>query len=336
MSQTLSLNNFGDANIIQQTRLDADSPGGSTTFTVQNSTSFVAGTFFLLGTPGSETAEILIVQSAPTSTTITTTTSSELAHDRYDFATALFGNELNIYRAADTNGIQPPDSSFAVLATVTIQPDQATTSYTDNNGSSAYWYKYTYLNGTTSSESNIADSKAGRGGGSGDYCTIEQIRTEAGFRYAKYITDDMIDDKRKAAQDEINGTLAGFYELPFATPLNPFIVDICVRLAAGLLLLEQLGGQISSTSNGNGQSKVDGARDDLAKLTLKEVVLTDTNGQSFALPGATGGASSWPDDSTDATGGTRNISNGVIIGEGQDAGHVFQMRDLLGYTHRRY
>jgi hypothetical protein len=332
MSQTIKIPNYTStskpSNLTGTTRLDADAAAAASTITVQNTQGFTAADFIIIGTPGSDTTEMLTIQTITPSTTITPTTALKLPHSKYSYVYGLVGNQIKVYRAPNVNNDQPADSAFTVLATVSIQDDQAYTTYIDSVGSSAYWYKYTYYNATSLFETNLADSTATRGGDAGNYCSLDSIRLESGFRNAQYITDDMIDAKRKAAQDEINGTLNGFYITPFVAPINAFISDITVRLAAGLLLTEQYN-VVNKTNNINGLAKIKSARDDLNKINLKEIVLTDANGVSFALDGSTGGASSWPNETTAAT----DISQ---MSDGQDGGHVFSMADLLGYFGRKY
>lgn len=318
MAQTIDIPNFSTNNLIQQTRLAADVASGVPTIAVQNNAGFANSDFVIIGTPGSDSTEMLTILSKSAASGITFTANLSLKHSLYDFVNSLFGDKIIVYRAANSTGLQPADTDFAVLDTISIQPDQAYTRYTDADGSSSYWYKFTYKNSASLSETNLADSKAVRGGGAGDYCSIAAIREEAGFKTANFITDEMIDVKRQAAQDEINGTLHGFYVVPFQVPVNQFITDICRRLAAGLLLLEQYG-EINNTETSSGKSKRDGARADLAALAEKQKVLTDQTGQSLALPGATGGISGWPNSTTDAT-----------ARSGGGAPRLFRMGDIQG------
>lgn len=318
MAQTIDIPNFSTNNLIQQTRIAANVAAGVATVSVQNNAGFSAADFVIVGTPGDDSTEMLTILSKAGANSITFTANLALKHSLYDFLNSLFGDKIVVYRAANATGIQPADTEFAVIDTISIQADQAYTRYTDATGSSGYWYKFTYKNSSSLSESNLADSKAVRGGGTGDYCSIAAIREEAGFKFANFITDEMIDVKRQAAQDEINGTLHGFYVVPFQVPINQFITDICRRLAAGLLLLEQYG-EINTTETSSGKSKRDGARADLAALAEKQKVLTDQTGQSLALPGATGGISGWPNASTDST---ARSSGG--------APRLFRMGDIQG------
>lgn len=325
MSQTLSLSNYRADNIVQRTKLGGTvTPVGSAALTVENNTNFNAADYFVVGALGGEVTELLTVGSTTAETTITPTTSTVLAHSGYDDVTKLFGSQIRVYRAPDVNGLPPADSTLALLTTVNLDIDSAATAYTDSAGGSGYWYKFTYYNPTTGLETNLSDSQAVRGGGVGDYCSVEDIRDEAGFTYAPYITDKMIDDKRQAAQREIDSTLVDSYSVPFTPPINVWIADICQRLAAGLLLLQQFS-QVQSQESKDAQAKVDQARADLKRVALGDVKLTDDNGNSTALTDSSGAANSQPDQNT--------ASDPVSEG---GSPRYFRMGTLEGYHARRF
>lgn len=319
MSQTLNITNYGPNNIIETTRLNAALAADSSSVGVTNTDGFVLNDYFAIGTLGADATELLVVSSVTAPNTITPTAHNLLGHPAYDYVTKLFGNQIKVYRAADVTGLQPADSDFTPVATINIQVDQPYTQYTDTGGGAGYWYKYTYYNQQTTAETNLADSKAVRGGSSGDYCSIYDIRIQAGFKNAPYVTDDLIDAKRQAAQDEINATLNGFYTVPFTTPINPFIADICKRLAAGLLMVEQYSAVSSTPTQVNGEKMMQDARADLQKLATKQIELTDTTGQSIAGAGSTGAIEGWPDDTTAS-------ANGSTGG----APRLFRMSDIQG------
>lgn len=333
MSQALSIANYGATNIVQTTRLDAIALAGATSITVQNTQGFATDDYVAIGTLGGESTEMKQVSSV-TGATVIGVAATGLRHEQYEYVNKLFGNKVCVYRAANVTGLQPGDASFAPLETITIQPDRSHTSYLDASGGAGYWYKFTYVNSTAGTETDLADSTAVRGGSTGDYCSIDDVRVEAGFKYAKYITDSMIDAKRQAAQHEIDSALYGSYSVPFTPPINPFIVDICKRLAAGLLLVEQYG-QINSMTTNNGQAKIDQARADLKALAMKQKVLVDDTGTTLAQDGGSGSVSGWPNATTDATTATGSVDVGTMT-EGQDAGPAFKRSDILGYYGRRY
>lgn len=323
--QTLSLPNYQSNNQVQQTRLDAVEAKGVSTLTVQNNAGFTAADYFVVGTLGSEVTELLTVSGTTGETTITPSASTTLDHNRYDYVTKLFGNQMKVYRAANVTGLPPADADFSILGDpFDLDIDRAYTEHTDADGGSDYWYKFTYFNSATNAETNLADSKVVRGAGVGDYCSVWDVRLEAGFQTAAYVTDDLINKKRQAAQREIDSALVGSYTIPFTRPINDFIADICVRLAAGLLLLQQYG-QLQHGNTMDGQTKVSMARADLNKIAIGDTRLTDANGISTALPDSSGSAASWPDSTT----ATAPRSEG-------GAHRAFRMGSLEGYQSREF
>lgn len=324
MIQNIRVPSFNSNNLTQQTELTADIAAGVSALTVKNNDGFATG-YGLLGQIGGELSELIDISGITGDTTISLSTATDLAHKEYDRVYMLFGNQMKLYRAANVDGSQPADSEFAVVGSaVDISTDRTYTVLTDSDGGSDYWYKFTYYNSTTDDESDLSNSNASRGGGGTNYCSIDSIRHEAGFDDATYITDQMIDAKRRAAQDEVNSTLSGVYTIPFTTPVNPWIVDITVRLAAGLLLVTQYSA-FRTQSTANGSERIESARADLKDLQLKQKVLTDETGTSTALDGSQGSFSGWPNANTAST----DVSSGGST-------RAFRMGDIEGYGSRRY
>lgn len=316
MSQTLNILNFPDKNIVGQTQLTSSVPSGSMSLQVVNATDFNTK-YVLIGTSGSNISEIQPNADATSGTTINLSLATVLQYNQFDPVYALFGNQLKIYRATNVDGTQPADTAFTLLATINIDPTTDKTTYTDATGGGNYWYKVTYYNSNSHNETDIGSSRAVRGNFTTNYVSLDEIRREAGFRFAPYITDNQIDEMRQAAQDEINGALDDFYVTPFQPPINDFVRRITKRLAAGYLRLAQYS-QISD-SKINGQDMVDGAQADLELLITKQRVVVNKQGQALDRAGGAGEAEGWPNSSTD----TADPNSG-------GAPRVFRMSDIQG------
>lgn len=323
MSQTLNLPNFSDNNIFQntQTQLSADAPPSSSALTVVNAANFISG-FLLVGVPGSDVGELLAVNNTTSGTSLTlNSVTTNLQHYQQELVTALFGDQIRIYRVQDAGlGQQPPDSAFnygTPYATVTIDAQNDSTQYTDPSGSGEYWYKATYYNSVTHNETALSGSRAVRGSFTVAYCSLAEIRREAGFTYAAYVKNDQIDEKRQAAQDEINGALDEFYQTPLQPPINDFLKGICISLAAGLLRQAQFSSIQNPSVNGDKMYK--NAQDRLQMLVMKQRVLVNKQGQSLDGPGASGGVEGWPNQTTSTAAGSQG-----------GAPRVFRMSDIQG------
>ena len=299
MSQTLNLSNYPVANVVEETELNADAAAG-TALTLKDNQGFLSGDFILIGDRGSETAELRTVDTPNSNLTdLTITAATKLAHNRFDQVTKLFGNKMRIYRAANADGTIPASASFTLYATIDIDPDQVSTRYTDTDGSSDYWYKRVFYNPTTLVETPLAEANAYRGAQYPAYATIEEIRSKAGLMNARYITDEIVDEKRRAAQSVIDATLLGLYTVPFTTPVNPLIKEITQLLAAGYLLTQE------ATSGGlraQGQALIDQATNDkgtglLDKLDQRLLKLTGIAGGDESTPDA-GGYNGYPNADT--------------------------------------
>jgi len=318
MAQDLKINNYGELNIRESTKLSADSADGASSFTVQNNEDFSANDYFIIGLRGSETMDQLLVLSVSGDDTITSTAAAKRQHFKHDDVTKLFGNKLRIYRASNVNGSRPADGDFALLATQDIDFDQMFTDYTDADGSSSYWYRYSYYNSTALTETE--KSRPFRGGNYGNYCSIQEIRQEAGLEGNRWITDERIDLKRQAAQAFINSMLSGLYTLPFSEPINPLIAECTRLLAAGYLLTDNYG-PLSTLNTNEGKQKIEQVTNEqgtgiLDKLNTKKLTLVGLLGASEAASG-TQRFKMWPNADTEDASDT----------EGGDDGFGFKRRD---------
>lgn len=319
MSQTLTIDNFTALNLLESTQLDADSATAVTALTVKNNQDFATLDIFMLGAYGTENSEKLSVASVATNITINTAVATKFAHKKFDAVTKLFGDKIKIYTAPNVNGLAPADSAFTtLLTTLTIDTDNQFTSYTDSSGSSALWYKYTYFNSVSSAETTLADSIAVRGGNVGNYCSIEDIRNEAGLKNNAYITDVDIDLRRRDAQAEIDTTLSGTYTVPFTAPINPLISEITRKLAAGFLLTKGFG-PVTNLNTNNGTDKIKEARALLTDLNNKTKVLVNAVGSDLSVQGVAGVFNGYPNDDT--------ATDSPTIGGGV---RMFRVSDISG------
>ena len=336
MANSLSFTNFNRKNILAQTKLTADIAAGVSALPVGNSAAFTttSGSYLLVGNVGSPLAELQSATTGGTNTSIAITSTTTVAHNFSDFVSLLFGNQIRVYRANDVygNGTQPPDANFSLIATINITANSALTSYTDNTGVTGQWYKFTYYNAATGAETALADSRAAQYGAT-HYVSLDQVRDAAGFRNNTNVTDDIVAEKRDAAEKEVNGALQGVYDLPLPQPANPIIVEIVRNIAGGNLMAEMYTG-VSAEKVAEGEAKaakgrVGSAEDStagLAQLVDRSVVLLDANYIEETRDEAHG-FGGWPDETTQDTTGA--FSNEQLGQNGMDRGFEF-------YMNRRY
>lgn len=319
MSVTLQIPNFNALNVLETTTLTADASVGATTLSVQNSQGYALNDFVVVGRPGSDGAEIRSVTANPTLSNQLTVSAIGLKHNQTDSIVKLFGDQISVYRAINIDGSLPAVTDYAVIATIGIDADDPTTFYTDAGGSNAYWYRYIYSNSVSSSMTSLSDSIPSRGDKQ-HYCSIADVRNEAGLNNAQFVTDLTIAAKRDAAEAEINGVLSGFYTVPFVEPINALITDLTVRLAAGLLLIKEYEG-VKSSMVDQGEKKVASVREQMKRLQSGDLVLSNDLGASIAVSGA-GGFAGWPNSTTNV-GRTGDLSNGGDLGPAFTRGMQF-------------
>jgi hypothetical protein len=333
MSQTLKITNFSESNINETTVLTADTPAGSGVLAVDNSVDFSGGVFVLVGGPGSKIAEIIQAATVELPNQIPLVSNTMLAHEQNESIVALFANQINIYVAANPpSNLQPPDSQFTLQATINIDANNETTSYTDVNGSGNFWYKSTYYNSSSTAETDIASSSAIRGNYTPNYCSITDIRKTAGMMANPYISDVDIDAKRTEAQNQIDGILNGMYTIPFQPPVDKMILGITRMLAAGMLMIDDPGAAGSGSAiYTEGKDKIADAEAMLAMVAARKYILTDAAGDQIISPSSSS-SKSFPDATTTLE------SPGRMGGSFGSASHRnFRMSDVQGgYYGRRY
>lgn len=269
MAELLTALNFSSLNIIEVTALDADVEAGQNQFTVQNPSNFSTNRPIRIG--DGERAEIHRISNI-TGNQITITANLSFKHKKFERVIRLRGDQVEFYRASNVDGTPPNNATYNDIGIVTIQADVLETEFTDPDGGSDYWYKFVYVDSFDASKTDLAQAVPNRGGDYGHYCTIDDIRREAGFGGNTHIPNSTISDVRDDAESEVKGALivAG-YKMPLDT-VPPVVRNITKRLAAGYLLLQDYGvGAENSTAEGN--SKVELANKLLTKIQNREIKL---------------------------------------------------------------
>lgn len=287
MSTTLNIESFGDINLQGQPRtaLTVAANVGDTTITVDDTQDYATGGIIYLGALSRSGCEEAAVASVANATTLNLSSPLALPHARFDQVLGVLGDKINIYRAPNVDGNVPADVAFSVIATRQIDAENRSTYYIDSAGSSDYWYKFTYYNATSSDETDLGDSVAVRGDDFGHYASLTEIRSEAKFENAVNLKDSAVDQQRRAAETEINTSLAATYKTPF-TPVPDYIHTLTIQLAAGLLMDYAYNGASPSAT-----AKIKAARAQIMTLQSQTGTINDASGNSLSTSTIT----SYPD-----------------------------------------
>ena len=245
----------------------ADAPAGSNIdVELTNATEFTGGgrngDFIVIGREGSDTAELVQIESI-TDNTVTIAT-LVFAHKADEPVVKYRYNERKFY------GCTTIDGTFSELVgdgspkAITVNDPQGTLlEYTGGEG--YLYFKATYYNSSSSEESNLPDATAVSGDESVRYCSIHAIKVQAGLTKNPYITDDIVETYRKRAENEVDSYLNARYILPLMNSQSveeiPFMVENCATLlAAGYMDYQEYGG------DGQGVKWLGQARGILTKL----------------------------------------------------------------------
>lgn len=335
MITPIRIDNFPGEQIKVRTLIDV--AGGvaaaATSIPVQNSANFAVGDHVLVGPLGTAECEEVILAVAPPNANTLTVPALTFAHNEYEDVVAIKYDKVKIYTAAAlSTGEMPPSGNFTLYSTLSITVNQQYTDYVDPAGSSAIWYAWTYLNSTTNAETNFNENeRVVLGADANEYCSITDIRKQAGIENNPWITDYEIALERSKAQEEIDSKLYTMYEVPFASPVPYIIQDIAIRLAAGRLLIKDYGTD-STGSSKDGDLLLKDARVDLLDIDEREMVVLDASGQSLLMLESAGGVSSWPNNTTQVytndgsdSGYGSPYDSQVIPAPGYDYGHIVNM-----------
>lgn len=226
---------------LERTKLAADvSAGSNVTLVLENNNGMADGTYICIGMEGSELAELQVINQAVTGATDVRVATLSFPHKAGEVVTVFRYNKRRFYGATTEDGVYNHLTDDG--SPVQIQVDDPQGTRLEYTGVQGYvYFKATYYNSTTTTETDIDDSEAVYADSALRYASLYGIRKKGGFTNNPYLTDGRIEDKRRQAENEINSTLISRYALPLAE-IPPLITLICELLAAGYLHYEEFGG----------------------------------------------------------------------------------------------
>ena len=185
-------------------------------------------------------------------------------------------NQVKLYRSTSKTG------TYTLLETKDIEVDNPRGTYfEDSAGTTSHWYKCTYYNSQTLTETSLDDAEPVQGGDVQHYASIYQIKRMAGFEENYAISPVLISDIREAAENEINSRIVSVYSVPFST-VPPLITHITSLLAAGMLLLKEYGVEADVEISKSGQRMINEARSYLDKIVAGTLKLIDSSGNELS------------------------------------------------------
>lgn len=285
-------------NEAEKTFVDVDAAVGATTMTVERASDYAANQVLRLGRRGKEKTELRTIQSI-SGNVITFTAATTYEHLKGDEVVRLRYNQRKLYKetSAGSGSYEAVTGITNPKAIEIDNPDGTIFELTD--GSAGLRYKATYVDSIGVTESDIDDAEAVYGGDSGSYCSIFNVRSEAGFEDNPNINDGEILRERKSATDEVNSFLKRLYVLPLSY-VPDLISDITCKLAAGRLLQKNYAG-IEPMYERIGKIKLQEGRELLEKITSRKIVLLDADQNQLSRI-STSRVEGWPDSTTkDAT-----------------------------------
>jgi hypothetical protein len=301
MAKTVSIENFSDVNAVEISSLAAKADAGSGALQLYSNQNILAYDFVVVGAPGDEKCEMAQVLLVADNASINLVSGLKYDHAIGEPITKVFADSARVYSSVNVNGRQPAFGAFTLCAgnPIKLDVDQQDTDFVDPSGGDTYWYCYTYYNSYTNTETPITDSQP-MFAGAINYCSIQEVRQEAGMSNNKWISTSTFDQYRQEAQAEIDNALGnGLYGVPFALPVDPMITGIAKLLAAGKLLYGE-----HSASGGamlqEAKDKLKSARDMIELIKARKYTLTDQQGQSLLLTNGSG-TFAWPNRTTDST-----------------------------------
>jgi hypothetical protein len=281
-----------DAIKLAETKLTAGvSAGSNVALPVYGNTNFAANNYVCIGIPGSLTAEIQKINVAVSPGNSIQVATLLYSHSVDEPIQVFRYNQRKFYGALTQGGSYTELVSSGSPTNITVNDPQGT--YFEYTGNEGYiYFKSTYFNSTTNEESDINDAIPMASDQSTRYCSLYDIRFQAGMQDNPYVTDDMFENYRLQAEGEINSYLYARYVLPLTNGTTmmlevPALITNCaIKLAAGYSDYREYG------KTGEGVKWLGEARGILNSIKKGTQRLIDANFVEFELKKQTQGVQS--------------------------------------------
>lgn len=290
---------------IERTALDADVTGASNaTITLENNDNFAQYDYVVIGHEGSELCEMCQINAVVTAGKTIQVATLKFNHRKGEPVTKYLYNKRKFYGATSQNGTYVEITADGSPKDIQVDDPQGT--ILEYTGSTYTWFKSTYYNSQTSTETDSGDSSSVQGDQSLRYASLWGIRKHAGLAGNPLYSDLRIEQKRVQAESEINSSLYARYTLPL-TEVPGIITNICELLAAGYIDYEEYG------KDGEGVKWLGTARSQLKAISNGSMRLIGTDGAELAIKTGTNGVRSYPNTVDNENGPTRYFENDQVF-----------------------
>lgn len=263
--------------------------GSSVTITLESNQGFAANDFVAIGYEGNELCELAQIASLSGNTGIVVST-LKFNHKAGEPVTMYRFNQRKFYGATSADGVYTELTGDGSPKTISVDDPQGT--LLEYTGSDYTYFKATYYNSTSATETAIADSEAVLADESLRFASIYGIRKMAGLAGNPYYSDMRIEQKRRQAENEVASAIYGRYSLPLGE-VPPVIQQVTELLAAGYIDFEEFG------SEGEGVKWLGEARAILGQIAKGSRLLIGADGVELATVTKTNVLSGYPDSTID-------------------------------------
>ena len=291
---------------VEGSALDADVTAGSAvTITLENNDGMAQNDYIVIGNEGNELCEMCQIDTAVVAGKTVRVATLKFNHRKGEPVRKYRYNKRKFYGATSATGTFTELTADGSPKDIQVDDPQGTIlEYTGNEGYT--YFKSTYFNSQTSTETDKTDSDAVAGDQSLRYASIYGIRKHAGLAGNPLYSDLRLEQKRVQAESEINSCLYARYTLPL-TEVPGIITNICELLAAGYIDYEEYG------QEGEGVKWLGSARGQLKSLQKGDMRLIGTDGQELATKTFTNSIKGYPDTVDNENGPSRYFENNQIF-----------------------
>lgn len=272
----------------ERTFLDADAtPGSNVSLTLQNNDGLSQYSYIVIGHEGSELCELEQVNASVVAGTVVQVATLKFAHKKGEPVIRYRFNKRKFYGSTTVDGTYTELTSDG--SPVAIQVDDPQGTAIEYTGSTYTYFKATYYNSQTTTESDIAESLASEADESNRYASLYAIRKHAGLYDNPFYSDFRLEMKRKQAENEIDSMIYAKYSLPLSE-VPAIISYVCELLAAGYIDFEEFGAE------GEGVKWLAEARAILKDIKNGTRILIGSDGVEESRRENVGRVAGYPDD----------------------------------------